>query len=72
MVNPDHRDPSKVLDETATTIKKLIQDLENRDIEGTVTAADIRKIAGQLQAHVEDLLAASNNLRAVKSKGTPE
>jgi hypothetical protein len=72
MVNPDQRDPSKVLDETANTIKKLIQDLENRDIEGTVTAADIRKIAGQLQAHVEDLLAASNNLRAVKSKGASD
>jgi hypothetical protein len=72
MVNQDQRDPSKVLDETATTIKKLIQDLESRDMEGTVTAADIRKIAGQLQAHVEHLLSASNSLRAVKSKETPE
>jgi hypothetical protein len=72
MVSQDPRDPSKVLDETATTIKKLIQDLESRDMEGTVTAADIRKIAGQLQAHVEHLLAASNSLRAVKSKETPE
>jgi hypothetical protein len=70
MVKPDHRDPRTVLDDTATSIKKLVQDLENREIEGTVvTAAEIRKIAGQLQAHVEDLLAASSNLRAVKSEG---
>jgi hypothetical protein len=70
MVKPDHRDPSRVLDETATSIKNLIQDLENREIQGTaVTAAEIRKIASQLQAHVEGLLAASNSLRVVKSKG---
>jgi hypothetical protein len=72
MVKPDHRDPSRVLDETATSIKNLIQDLENREIQGTVvTAAEIRKIASQLQTHVEGLLAASNSLRAVKSKGAP-
>ena len=70
MVKPHHKDPSKVLDETATSIKKLIQDLENREIAGTVvSAAEIRQIASQLQAHVERLLAASNSLRAVKSKG---
>jgi hypothetical protein len=70
MVKPDHRDPGKILDETATSIKKLIQDLENREMEGTVvTAAEIRKIASQLQAHVKGLLAASSSLRAVKSKG---
>jgi len=70
MVKPEHTDPGKVLDETATSIKKLVQDLENRDREGTVvTAAEIRKIASQLQAHVESLLAASNSLRAVRSKG---
>jgi hypothetical protein len=69
MVKPDHRDPGRVLDDTATSLKKLVQDLENREIEGAdVTAAEIRKIAGQLQAHVEDLLAASNSLRAVKSE----
>jgi hypothetical protein len=70
MVKPDDRDPSRVLDDTATSIKKLVQDLENREMEGAVvTAAEIRKIAGQLQAHVEDLLAASKSLRAVKSEG---
>jgi hypothetical protein len=70
MVKPDHRDPSRVLDETVTSIKNLIQELENREMEGTVvTAAEIRRIASQLQAHVEGLLAASSSLRAVKSKG---
>jgi hypothetical protein len=73
MVKPEHRDPGRVLDETATSIKKLIQDLENREREGAVvTAAEIRNIAGQLQAHVEDLLAASTSLRAVKSKGASD
>jgi hypothetical protein len=73
MVKPEHRDPGRVLDETATSIKKLIQDLENREREGAVvTAAEIRKIAGQLHAHVEDLLAASTSLRAVKSKGAAD
>ena len=66
MVKPDHRDPGKVLEETATSIRNLIQDLENREMQGAVvTAAEIRKIAGKLQAHVEVLLAASNSLRAV-------
>ena len=70
MVKPDHRDLGKVLDETATSIKNLIQELENRERQGTVvTAAEIRKIASQLQAHVEGLLEASNSLRVVKSKG---
>jgi hypothetical protein len=71
MIKPDQKDPSRVLDDTATSIKKLVQDLENREIEGAiVTAAEIRKIAGQLQAHVEDLLAASKSLRGVKSVGS--
>ena len=66
MVKPDHRDPGKVLEETATSVRSLIQDLANREMQGAVvTAAEIRKIAGQLQAHVEVLLAASNSLRTV-------
>jgi hypothetical protein len=73
MVKPDQKDPGKVLDETATSIKRLVRDLENRELEGNVvTAAEIRKIASQLQAHVEDLLAASNSLRAVKSEVASE
>jgi hypothetical protein len=68
MVKRDQRDLDKVLDETATSIKKLVRDLENRERMGdVVTAAEIRKIASQLQAHVGDLLAASSSLRAVKS-----
>jgi hypothetical protein len=64
------KDPRKVLDETATSIRKLVLDLENREMEGRpVTAREIQTIAGQLQAHVEDLLAASRNLRDEKSQG---
>jgi hypothetical protein len=71
MIKPDHKDPSRVLDDTATSIKELVQDLENRETEGAVvTVTEIRKIAGQLQAHVEDLLAASKTLRALKSVGS--
>ena len=43
-------------------------DLENREIEGeSISRAEIRKIASQLQAHVKDLLAISNSLQVVKS-----
>ena len=64
-----HKDPRKVLDETATSIRKLVLDLENREMEGRpVTATEIQTIASQLQVHVEDLLAASRNLRE-KSQG---
>jgi hypothetical protein len=67
MVKRDQKDLDKVLDETATSIRKLVWDLENRERMGdVVTAAEIRKIANQLQAHVADLLAASSGLRAVK------
>ena len=69
MVKRNQRNLDKVLDETATSIKKLVRDLENRERMGdVVTAAEIRKIASQLQAHVENLLAASSSLRAVKSE----
>jgi hypothetical protein len=73
MVKPYQRDPGKVLDETATSIERLVRDLEDREIDGdVVTAAEIRKIAGQLQAHVENLLAASNDLRAVKPEAASD
>jgi hypothetical protein len=66
MVKPDPRDPGKVLDETATSIERLVRDLENREIEGGIlTAAEIRKIASQLQAHVQALIAASKSLSTV-------
>jgi hypothetical protein len=60
--NPNnHR---RVLDETATSIKKLVLDLENSEMDGQpITASEIKAIASQLQIHVEDLLAASRNLR---------
>jgi hypothetical protein len=60
-------DPRKVLDETATSIKELVLDLENRETEGRrLTATEIQNIAGQLQFHVENLLAASRGLRDEK------
>ena len=61
------KDPREVLDETATSIRKLVLDLENREMEGrAVTAREIQTIASRLQVHVEDLLAASRNLRDEK------
>jgi hypothetical protein len=57
-----------VLDQTATSLKKLVLDLENREIEGRpITAIEIQTIARQLHGHVEDLLAASRSLRDEKS-----
>lgn len=60
-------DPRKALDETATSIKELVLDLENRETEGRrLTATEIENIASQLQVHVENLLAASRGLRDEK------
>jgi hypothetical protein len=59
--------PRKVLDETATSIKELVLELENRQTEGRrLTAIEIETIASQLQVHVESLLAASKSLRDAK------
>ena len=70
MTKTPDKDPRKVLDETATSIRKLVLDLENREMEGRpVTTTEIQTIASQLQAHVEDLLAASRSLRDEKSEG---
>jgi len=60
-------DPRKTLDETETSIKELVLELENREKEGRrLTAAEIQIIAGQLQVHVQNLLAASRGLRDEK------
>jgi hypothetical protein len=68
MTTAQHKNPRKLLDETATSINKLVLDLENREMEGqAVTAKEIQAIANQLQAHVEDLLAAAKSLRDEKS-----
>jgi hypothetical protein len=62
-----NKDARRALDETATSIKKLVIDLENRETEGRrLTATEIQTIAGQLQAHVENLLTASRSLRDEK------
>jgi hypothetical protein len=69
MTKAQHKNHRKVLDETATSIKKLVLDLENREMEGRpITATEIQTIAGRLQGHVEDLLAASRSLRDEKSE----
>src|ERR1700723_283161 len=69
MTKTEHKDHRKILDETATSIKKLVLDLENRETEGRpINATEIQLIASRLQVHVEDLLAASRGLRDEKSE----
>jgi hypothetical protein len=69
MTKEQQSDSRKVLDETATSIKKLVLDLEKREFEGRpVTAGEIQSIASRLQGHVEALLAASRSLREEKSE----
>lgn len=64
MTETKHNSHRRVLDETASSIKKLVLDLENREMEGRpMTAGEIKAIASRLQLHVEDLLAASRGLR---------
>jgi hypothetical protein len=67
MTKAPRKNPREVLDETATSIKKLFLELENEQMDGRpITAAEIQTIARQLQGHVEDLLAASKSLRDEK------
>ena len=57
------QEPRKNLDEIATSIRKLVLELENREIDGRpMTATEIQAIAGRLRGHVEDLLAASRSV----------
>jgi hypothetical protein len=68
MANASNKNPCDVLDETASSIKNLILELENREIEGRpMTATEIQTMAGRLQGHVGDLLEASRRLRDEKS-----
>jgi hypothetical protein len=56
--------PRKDLDQIAASIKKLTLYLENSETEGrSLTATEIDAVANKLQTHVEELLAASQNLR---------
>jgi hypothetical protein len=67
MAKTRNTDPRKTLDETETSIKELVLDLENREKEGMrLTATEIQIIAGQLKVHVQNLLAASRGLRDEK------
>jgi hypothetical protein len=62
-------DARKVFDETTTSIRKLVRDLENREKEGNpVTATEIQSIARQLQAHMQEILDASRSLRDERSE----
>jgi hypothetical protein len=64
MIEKEQKDPREILNETATSIQRLVEDLENRKTGGRgVTSTEIQRIAGQLQAHVEELLIASHSLR---------
>ncbi|MDB6082332.1 MAG: hypothetical protein JWN43_213 [Gammaproteobacteria bacterium] len=64
MRQEDRKGPRTILDETATSINELAKDLEGRELKGAVvTTREIRSIAGRLQLHVKDLLAASKALR---------
>jgi hypothetical protein len=67
MTTTDRKDASRVLDETASSLKRLVRDLEDRETQGSVvTTTEIQTIAGQLQTHVEELVAASKGLRELK------
>jgi hypothetical protein len=70
MTKAQHKNSRNVLDETATSIKNLILELENRELEGRpITSSEIQTMARRLQGHVENLLAASRSLRDEKSEG---
>jgi hypothetical protein len=70
MTKVQHKNSRNVLDETATSIKNLILELEDRELEGRlITATEIQAMARRLQGHVEVLLAASRSLRDEKSEG---
>jgi hypothetical protein len=58
----------KVLDDIAASIKKLNLYFENSETEGRrLTTSEIDTVANELQALVEQLLAASESLRDEKS-----
>ena len=64
MTKAQHKNSRNVLDETATSIKNLILELENREIEGRlITATEIQAMARRLQGHVEVLLGIEKSAR---------
>jgi hypothetical protein len=69
MTKTHNGDARKVFDETATSIRKLVRDLENREKEGNpVTATEIQSIVRQLQVHMQEILDASRSLRDERSE----
>ncbi len=65
-----HKNSRSALDEIASAIKKLIADLEEREMEGGhLTGTEIDAFASKLQSHVQALLAASKGLQDQKLDG---
>ena len=64
------RNPRSALDEIAAAIKRLIADLEEREMEGRhLTGTEIDALASKLHSHVQALLAASKGLHDQKLDG---
>jgi hypothetical protein len=62
------KDPNKVVDDIAASIKQLLDELENREKNGeTLKSAEVRAVANQLQTHVAHLLSAVSQLRREKA-----
>jgi hypothetical protein len=58
------RDVNKIVDDVATSIKRLANELEIREKDGEILkAAEIRAVADQLRSHVKKLLSAVSRLR---------
>ena len=69
-MNKPDKNARRALDEIAAAIEKLIADLETRELEGApLTTSEIDTLAGKLQVHVEELLAASKGLQEQKLDG---
>jgi hypothetical protein len=59
--------PRNALEDIATSIRTLVLYLETKEVAGRrLTATEIETVAGKLQIHVEELLAASKSLRNEK------
>lgn len=64
------KNPRSALDEIAAAIKRLIADLEEREMEGGhLTGTEIDALASKLDGHVRALLAASKGLQGQKLDG---
>lgn len=61
------KDLNKVVDDIATSIEQLVNDLERREKRGEILEAkEVRAVADRLQTHVTNLLSAVARLRQKK------